>query len=301
MTRGNGLGAWNFFAHLNLVDGTFTGVSPASEGQTAFIGQMHCSSGASVARLSFLMPGDGANSSAVSELIDYLTDRAGEWGALYLIAEVDEHSPSFEALRKACFTVYTRQSIWHFTNPVVFKPEVENPSLKNGRGGDAKRYWQATGSINSIAVRNLLQSIVPPLVLPLEAQRNKGYSGLTYYEDGELLAYAEITYGPRGIWVQPFIHPATENVPDLLLAIMQELPRRAGLQIYLGVRAYQAWLEPLLENLDAAAGPRQAIMVRRLAVAQKVSARVHLPVLENQHAEPSAPFARIEPHIENKN
>jgi hypothetical protein len=152
-------------------------------------------------------------------------------------------------------------------------------------------------SINSIAVRNLFQSIVPPLVQPLEAQHNARFNGLTYHEDGELLAYAELTYGPRGIWVQPFIHPATENVPDLLLALIRELPRRAGRQVYLGVRTYQAWLEPLLENLAAAAGPRQALMVRRLAAAQKATNRVHLPALEKQQTEPSAPFARIEPEV----
>ena len=238
------------------------------------------------------MPGDGADSSEVSELMDYLTDRAGEWGALYLVAEVDERSPALEVLRRACFTVYTRQSIWHFTDAAVFKPETENHH---------QRAWQMAGSINSIAVRNLFQSIVPPLVQPLEAQHNARFNGLTYHEDGELLAYAELTYGPLGIWVQPFIHPATENVPDLLLALMRELPRRAGRQVYLGVRAYQAWLEPLLESLDAAAGPRQALMVRRLAAAQKVTARVHLPALEKQQAEPSAPFARIEPHVDSKN
>jgi hypothetical protein len=308
------LGVWNFFAQLNLVEGTFTGVSPASEGQTAFLGQMHCPVGASVARLSFIMPGDGADSSAVSELMDYLTDRAGEWGALYLVAEVDERSPALEVLRRACFTVYTRQSIWHFTDAAVFKAETENhpqstegfPQSTEGfpqrAGGFHKRAWQMAGSVvNSIAVRNLFQSIVPPMVQPLEAQHNARFNGLTYHENGELLAYAELTYGPRGIWVQPFIHPATENVPDLLLALMRELPRRAGRQVYLGVRAYQAWLEPLLESLDATAGPRQALMVRRLAAAQKVTARVHLPALEKQQAEPSAPFARIEPHVDNKN
>ncbi len=245
-----------------------------------------------MARLSFLAPGNALDSGTVSELMDYMAEQAGEWGALYLVAEVDERSPAFEVLRQACFTVYTRQRIWHFTDPAVFQAGLEN---------NHKRTWQTAGSIDGVAVRNLFQSIVPPLVQPLEVQPNTRFNGLTYHEDNELLAYAGLVYGPNGIWAQPFIHPATENIPDLLLALIHDLPRRAGRQVYLGVRTYQAWLEPVLESLGAAAGPRQALMVRRLAVAQKAAARVRLPALENQRAEPSAPFARIESHIENKN
>ena len=35
--------------------------------------------------------------------------------------------------------------------------------------------------------------------------------------------------------------------------------------MYLCVRSYQTWLEPVLEDLGALAGPRQAVMVKHLA------------------------------------
>ena len=43
--------------------------------------------------------------------------------------------------------------------------------------------------------------------------------GLVYYLDGELAAYVDLIVGHRGIWVQPYIHPDTENVQDYLTGI----------------------------------------------------------------------------------
>jgi hypothetical protein len=273
---------WDFLSNLNPADGTFYGIAPDENGRPVLMGQMCCPPGAAVARLNCVMPGSKAVSGIMSELMDYLAARAGEWGSLYLTAEVDEQSPVFEALRRACFTVYTRQRVWQF---------IEGAASKSN-SGSPKHSWQTMNSVDRIAVRNLLQSIVPPLAQPLEPHHDARLNGLVLREGGELLAYTEVLYGPRGIWVQPFIHPATEAVPELLQALRDDLSHRAGRPLYLGVRAYQAWLEPILQDLGASVGPRQALMVRRLAIEQKVSARVHLPALEKQRAEPSAPFTR---------
>jgi hypothetical protein len=272
---------WDFLAHLNPAHGTFLAIHTGTSGAPV-LGQMFCPLGVRVARLSCVMPGAAADSGAMCELLDYLAAQAGEWGALYLTAEIDESSPAFESLRRVGFTIFTRQRIWQFSE--ITAPEENNT---------VKHLWQAITSIDEIAVRNLLQSVVPPLAQPLNLhQHSSRLNGLVYREEGELLAYAEVVYGSRGLWVQPFIHPATEAVSELLLALPRDLPRWAKRPIYLGVSAYQAWLEPLLENLNARVGPRQALMVRRLAMEQKVSARVHLPALENQRAETSTPFVR---------
>jgi hypothetical protein len=271
---------WDFLAHLNPVHGTYIAVYSGAKDAT-LVGQITCPLGARVARLSYVMPGAAPDSGAMCELLDNLAAQAGEWGALYLTAEVDEISPAFESLRRAGFTIYTRQRVWQFSE--VGEPKNANP----------KRLWQTVTSIDELPVRNLLQSIVPPLVQPLDLrQHSPRLNGLIYRQEGELLAYAEVVYGPLGLWVQPFIHPATEAVPELLLALSHDLPPWAKRPIYLGVSSYQAWLEPLLENLNAGVGPRQALMVRRLALEQKIPARVHLPALESQRAEPSAPFVR---------
>ena len=230
------------------------------------------------------MPEDEAASELMNHLMDYLAIQAGEWGALYLTAEVDEHSQVFETLRRANFTVYTRQRVWQFDEGAAAQDE----------SGSIAHLWRTVNESDRFAVRSLLQSIVPPLAQPLEPYHYAHLNGLLYHEHSELLAYADVIYGPRGIWVQPFIHPAPEAVPSLLLALRTDLPRRVGRPLYLGVHAYQAWLEPILQELGASSGPRQVLMVRRLAIEQKSPARVHLPALEKQHAEPSAPFARAD-------
>jgi len=45
-------------------------------------------------------------------LIEHLTAQAGEWQAFHVIAEVDETSEVFIALRKAGFAVYAWQRVW---------------------------------------------------------------------------------------------------------------------------------------------------------------------------------------------
>ena len=52
---------------------------------------------------------------------------------------------------------------------------------------------------------------------------------------------------------------------DKLSALLKCLPERHGRKVYLCVRSYQAWLEPVLADLGALATERQAVMVKHLA------------------------------------
>ena len=47
--------------------------------------------------------------------------------------------------------------------------------------------------------------------------------------------------------------------------MIQNLPNRGSRPVYVCVRSYQAWLEPVLEDLGGQAADRQAIMVKHLA------------------------------------
>jgi hypothetical protein len=64
--------------------------------------------------------------------------------------------------------------------------------------------------------------------------------------------------------------------------------------LYHRPRSYQSWLEPLIEDLGAETGPRQAVMVKHLAAAQKASRAFALPALEGGQPEITAPIARTE-------
>ncbi len=143
--------------------------------------------------------------------------------------------------------------------------------------------------------------MVSALILPIEPVADNHLHGLIYRQNGEITAYADIIYGPKGIWVQPFILPETESVLDILSDLLLNLPRRFGRPVYLCVRSYQAWLELALEDISAQIGPRQAVMVKHMAIPQKTLAMLRQAVMENGAAEPSVQVAHAGPVIRYKN
>jgi hypothetical protein len=72
-------------------------------------------------------------------------------------------------------------------------------------------------------------------------------------------------HGMYGIVLTPLIHPEASNVSEKLSALISNLPDRRNRPVYICVRSYQAWLEPVLADLGAKAGLRQAVMVKHLA------------------------------------
>ena len=81
---------------------------------------------------------------------------------------------------------------------------------------------------------------------------------------------------------------------NLLADLVCSLPRRGDRPVYLCIRSYQGWLEVAMEDLNVEVGPRQALMVKHLAVSQRAVQPVRLPALEKSRAEPSAPIANID-------
>ncbi len=292
LTRGNPLKQFNFLTYLNPTYGFYTGVY-ATEGGQSLMGQIRYPRGAHSAHLAFLAPGETCNLIALPALLEHLAYQAGTWGALNLMGEVDEHTLVFEAFRRSGFSIYAWQRIWLFN-------EIRSQKLAAPGNGAGKPGWCSPSPVDGVAVRSLYQSLVPALVLPVEPVADTRLHGLVYRQRGEVTAYADVVYGPKGIWVQPFIHPETENVLDLLSDLLLNLPHRAGRPVYLCVRSYQAWLELALEDISAQIGPRQAVMVKHMAITQKSLAVLRQPVLENGRAEPSVQVAHIEPTFDLK-
>ncbi len=279
LTHGEKLGPAAFFSQLSPTNAIYTGVCRPTDGNSAFLGQIQYPLGSRSAHLSYLMPASAQESPDLPDLLDHLTCQAGEWGAFHLRAEVDEHSPMFEALRQVSFSLYAWQRIWQYT--------------QDSDRGRPEYSWQPPRSIDGIAVQSLYQSVVPALIQSVESLTSSHLHGLVYRREGELLAYADLVYGPRGIWVQPFIHPEIEDALELLVDLLRSLPHRRKRPIYLCVRSYQAWLESALEDLSIEASHRQAVMVKHLAITRKATQTLRVPILENGHAEPSAPLVHV--------
>jgi hypothetical protein len=268
LTRGSPLGARAMLSYLNPRRQVYTAV--ASEGDESLMGQVILKSEETSARLTFLAPAESIDRLTPS-LLDHLTEQAGEWGAFHLLAEVDENSPFFRTLRQAGFAMYAWQRIW----------KLPKPEEHNGIGT-----WRDVEESDWPAIQALHGQIIPALIQPVDSLPKQPV-GMVCRPEGILQAYATIDRGPMGVWVQPLVPPDSGCGPDRLAGL-------AGLgnrPVYVCVRSYQAWLETVLDDMGATAGPRQAIMVRRMAKLQKVEEKVS--ALEKVLVKPVAPVARM--------
>jgi hypothetical protein len=317
LTRGGPTSPVALLSRLNPSLGSYTSISPAVNGSKPIIGHMQYAAGERSAHLAFLMPEDNLNQPELAQLLENIAIQAGTWGAFHLLAEAEENSCAMEGLRKAGFSVYAWQRIWKFSQEEGNKSSSEGNksssegnksssegnktgSSKNGSNGHNGHGhtghlrgspWIPAAGIDENAIRNLYQSLVPPLVQSAEPLTTRRSSGWIYRQDDEILAYVEGLYGPNGIYLQPLIHPAIENVSQLISQLLARLPNRLGRPVYMAVRSYQAWLETVVRDLECQVGPRQALLVKHLVAQQRAAVLVtRHSVLEKYTAEPTAPM-----------
>lgn len=112
------------------------------------------------------------------------------------------------------------------------------------------------------SIQSLHYQIVPPLLQPVEPLPRRA-EGFVCNEGGK--CHVGVSSGLAGIVLSPLIHPEADGVDAKLAGLILDLPNRGTRPVYVRVRSYQAWLEPVLEDLGALAGPRQAVMVKHLA------------------------------------
>jgi hypothetical protein len=275
LTRGNPLGATALLSYLNPRRNLYTAL--CSENGDSLMGQVILTDADTSARLVFLAPSHYVERLALP-LLDHLAKQAGTWGAQHVLAEVDEDSPAFQTLRQAGFAMYAWQRVWKL------------PHLTGESRGKA---WREAGELDWPAVQSLLAQIVPALMHPVE-NLPRHVSGLVCFNESGLQAYAFFSSGLQGAWLQPLVLPDSPCFPDQV----QGLVRAAGVQnnraVYICVRSYQAWLASSLEELGAEAGPRQAVMVKRLTKMVKEFQPVSAMEKAMVKAKPAAPVQSTE-------
>ncbi len=270
LTRGNPLRAGSFISYLNPKRRIYTGILEDEKG--AVLGGIIQRADESFARLAYLAP-----ARAPLALIDHLSAHAGSWRARQLITEVDENSPLFQPLRQCGFSVYSRQRIWNLS-------EISLPDSLPVR-------WRKKKDVDLPAIQSLEHKIIPPLLLSVERFSNASTEMLCSAD--EVMAYIDITYGSQGIFLRPLIHPNTDDIREKLLNLLVNFPKRGELPVYLCVRSYQAWIEPILEEIGASTGTRQAVMVKHLV--SKIREKKRVPVKgEKAWANPATTIQRIE-------
>jgi hypothetical protein len=248
------------------------------------VGQIRRRAHQPYARLTFIGPSEVLTEPHCSGLLDALNQSAGEGGAHHLIAEVDETNTAFESLRRAGYATYARQRIWRLTG---------SPS---GDATPLDTAWRMEAGSDEPPIQNLYHNLVPALVQQVEPPPTTNNRGFVHWDDGELLGYLDVDAGSRGVWVQPYFHPAAERIDDLLAGFLVQYSYPASKPILACVRSYQGGLNQSLERLGFEPFRDQAVMVKRIATPVRHPARAPLPALEGTQPEPTAPFSPIENH-----
>jgi hypothetical protein len=260
LTRGNPLGAIGVMAYMNPNRHLYSAVS-REDGVTLAGGIIH-TNGDLFAKLLYLAPASQMECSSLPALIESLAEQAAAWGALHVMAEMDENSAAFVPLRKAGFSMYAWQRIWDVTALAASSNGKEGHDGAANGDGHAKHDWRRVDSISLASVQSLYHQIVPPLLQPVERPPRRP-TGFICSEG--MRAHVGVNSGMVGIVLFPLIHPEATEVSSKLASLISNLPNRGGRPVYVCVRSYQAWLEPVLEDLGGRAGVRQAILVKHMA------------------------------------
>ena len=273
LTRGNPLGAVGLFSYVNPARHIY-GAIANGENESVLGGIIH-SPEETFAKLLYLAPASQLHHPELPDLIEYLAAQAGTWGAFHVLAEVDESSHAFVSLRKSGFSVYAWQRMWDVSEITETGREFE---------------WTRVKSVDLPAVQSLHHQIVPPLIQPMESQPRTANGWLC--NEG-VKCYVSLSHGVYGMVLSPLIHPEATNVSEKMASLIASLPDRRNRPVYVCVRSYQAWLEPVLADLGAKGGERQAVMVKHLAHLVKEEQTVRAAQPAGVRVQPSR-MSRIE-------
>ncbi|MCI0553467.1 MAG: hypothetical protein L0287_21170, partial [Anaerolineae bacterium] len=239
LTRGNPLSAVGLFSYVNPSRHIYAAIANG-EKESVLGGVIHLPD-ETFAKLLYIAPASQLNHPDLPELIENLSSQAGTWGAFHVLAEVDETSEAFVSLRKSGFSVYAWQRMW---------------DVSDITGTDSGFEWMRVKSVHLPSVQSLYNQIVPPLLQPMEPQP-KSANGWMCNEG--VKCYVSVSQGGYGMVLSPLIHPEAKNVGEKLASIIGNLPDRRNRPVYVRVRSYQAWLEPVLADLGAKGADRQAV------------------------------------------
>jgi len=229
--------------------------------------QLRHGAGSTLARLMFLAPRQFLDVRECGSLVEGLLREAGQRGAQHLLAEAEEGSPVFGFLRQECFAVYARQAVWVLNQP---RPASSVPSgvLRPQRARDL------------LPVRSLYAAVVPALIQQVEPPPREA-RGWALFQEGDLVGSIDVQSGTRGIWLEPFFHPAARDVAEAMHTILASLRPTAARPAYVCVRSYQNWLGAILGEAGLNRWAEQAVLVRRIAVPVSERRTLSAPAIEH--------------------
>ena len=248
--------------------------------QHAAFGQLRHRFGEEQAQALYIAP-DASTRGGWLHVAERLAAEAGERGAHNLIAEVNENTKEFEALRAAGFAVYARQSLWKLAGA----PPAPGAAVP----------LRPVTSADIAGVSTLYANIVPRLVQQVEPPpyHMRGY---VLEQKNELVAFLHVRRGPLGFWVEPYLHPEADQLSEAtLLTGLRLIPNENAKPVYVCVRRYQDWLQDILLQSRFEALGSQAVLVKRLTARVTEPLLKPLPAIEGKVPTPIV-RTRLSPH-----
>ena len=242
------------------------------------IGQIEKNEYSDYAQLSYLGGFDQPESRVIAGILEELAVTAGEWSAFGILAELPEDSPLFEGFRMAGFNIWSRQQVFLF--------DIAETACKNTS-------WQPFSAQDMIKIRQFHKKLVPLFIQPMVPVDRRAENGLVAFsEKGELMAFAELYQGPKGVWTQPYISPEAD-IPVLLSQLCAAIPNPNRLPIYLCTRSYQPLIADAANKLGLTHTGAQNLMVKHLVLRNKVEQNSLQKIFESGSIEGSLPVSNM--------
>jgi hypothetical protein len=111
--------------------------------------------------------------------------------------------------------------------------------------------------------------------------------------DGDVVAMLGVNRGPKGVWVEPYVHPEAEDIIGEVLGafLLRERPDTHK-PVYVCVRGYQSWIGGALQSVGFDTMGQQAVMVKRLTAGTRKPRWRPAPAISVTQVEVSAPVTK---------
>ena len=231
-------------------------------------------------QLTFLGALADTDQSDIACLLENLIANAGKWGTHYITCDLPTDSPHLTGFKKAGFLTWANQTVFKLS-PV--SPESSKPQFA----------WHTWNANDMRAMTSLYRGVVPGLFQPIEPLTRKAALGLVLFNpEGELIGYADLDYGPKGVWAQPVLSPEA-NDPQILSDLQKAIPGLNNRPVFLAARSYQPWLASLASQIPGDTQGSQLLMVRYLVRQLKAAEPQAFALYDVGNIERSMPVSQI--------
>lgn len=252
---------------------SITAVVQEERGGLKNIGQVHLYEEA--AYLMYVYPEDLACVVDACALLDGLVRLAGERGAHFLLAAIEENNPIHYGLHRSGFRPAYSHKLWQ-VNPKL--PLSHNPDYK----------WIPVVEKDFLSLSSIYQYCVPPALQSILPFKPNQLPTLMLSVNQDVKGFAYIHPYAQAVFLYPYLSPSLADVSQGMSSLINTIDTRA--KTFVIVPSFEGWLENARMILSATTVMRQQLLVKHIALQQKATQAVHSRLTVPGHTtEPTTP------------